>query len=183
MEIWKQIQGYKPIYQVSNYGRVRSIARQTNANGGVFHRKEKMLTPIQDRAGYWFVYLYREDGKHTVPVHRLVAQCFVDNPQNKPEIDHIDGDKSNNIPENLRWVTHRENCANPVTSVKQKKYVEGRAKHKCNIAAYTKEGKFVGSWETITMAAKATGTNRHSISYAAKGKYKTSNNLIWKYNG
>lgn len=183
MENWKQINGYKPIYQVSNLGRIRSLARATNDNGGLFHRKERILKYGKSR-GYLLVYLYMENGKKkTIPVHQIVAKAFLPNPDNKPEVDHIDGDKTNNCVDNLRWVTHQENCANPITSKKQKIYVERLAKHKKAIAAYTCDGKLVGIWPTITKAAEETNTCRHSISYAANGKYKTANNLIWKYYG
>lgn len=184
MESWKQIDGYKPIYQVSNLGRIRSLARATNAHGGVFHRKERLLKFSKSRLGYLLVYLYSEDGKkRTIPVHQIVAKTFIPNPENKPEVDHKDGDKTNNIIDNLRWVTHKENCANPTTAKKQKVYIRERAKHKKAIAAYTLTGEFVGTWPTITMAANETKTCRHSISYAANGKYKSANNLIWKYYG
>ena len=184
MEIWKQIQGFKPIYQVSSTGRIRSIERNTNDNGGVLHRKERILRVSVSRLGYHIAYLYDVNGrKRTIPVHQIVARAFISNPENKPEIDHIDGDKSNNRPENLRWVTHKENCSNPVTAQKQKKYIEESAKHRRAILAFDLNGKFVGEWPTLTKAAKETGTCRHSISYAANGKYKTANNLIWRYDG
>ncbi len=184
MENWKQIEGYKPIYQVSNLGRIRSMCRSTNDNGGLFHRKERLLKYGKTKNGYLLVYLYSEDGKkNTIPVHQVVARAFVPNPENKPEIDHIDGDKTNNVPENLRWVTHKENCANPITAIKQKYFIKEKAKYKKSICAYSLSGELVGTWPTITMAAEATKTCRHSISTAAKGKYKTANNLIWKYNG
>ena len=182
MEIWKNINGYLPIYQVSNLGRVRSLARQTKANTGVFNRKERILRINIGKNGYNFVYIYdTEHIKRTIPLHRLVAKVFVDNPLGLNEIDHIDGNKSNNTPENLRWVTHKQNCANPATAHKLKERRQEKANHKKAIMAYSLDGKLIGQWPTITMAAEATGTNRHSISYAANGKYKTSNNLIWRY--
>lgn len=184
MENWKQIDGYKPIYEVSNLGRIRSLARATNDNGGLFHRKERLLKYGKSKLGYLLVFLYSKDGKKkTIPVHQIVAKAFIPNPENKPEVDHKDGDKTNNAVANLRWATHKENCANPITAKKQKVFVQERAKHKKKIAAYTQAGELVGVWPTITMAAIETNTCRHSISYAANGKYKTANNLIWKYNG
>lgn len=184
MEIWKNVTGYKPCYQVSNLGRVRSVSRITNCNNGKMNRKEKVLRQSKDHSGYMCVYLYTLDGiKHTTFVHRLVAMAFVPNTDNHKEIDHLDGNKQNNVPGNLRWVTHQQNCSNPVTSIKQKKYVDVKAKHRKEIYAYDTAGNFIGKWPTITKAAKETNTNRHSISYAANGKYKTANNLIWKYNG
>lgn len=183
MEIWKNIDGYKPIYQVSDAGRVRSIARETIARYAI-QRKTRILKATKDHVGYNVAYLYDEFGKRrTVRVHRLVALAFIPNPDGLPEIDHIDGNKQNNFVVNLKWTTHKGNCSNPVTAKKQSFYVAENAKHKRSIIAYTIDGKFVGEWPTITMAAQETGTNRHSISYVANGKYKSANNLIWKYNG
>lgn len=183
MEIWKNIDGYKPIYQVSDAGRVRSLARETTARYSI-QRKTRILKIAIDHVGYNVVYLYDNSGKRkTVRVHRLVAMAFVPNPDGLPEIDHIDGEKKRNIPENLRWVDHKTNCKNKNTVVARKKYVGEKATHRKRIRAYMMDGKMVGEWPTITIAARETGTNRHSISYAAKGKYKTANNLIWKYYG
>lgn len=183
MEIWKNIDGYKPIYQVSNTGNVRSLARETMARYSI-QRKTRILKTSIDHVGYNVVYLYDKFGKRrTVRVHRLVAMAFIKNPNGLLEIDHIDGNKQNNFVDNLKWVTHKENCNNEKTAIKQRKYIGEKAKHKRSISAYTMDGELVGKWPTITMAAKETGTNRHSISYVANGKYKTSNNLIWKYNG
>lgn len=183
MEIWKRIEGFKPIYEVSNKGRIRSLARQTNDNGGIFNRKERILK-FGHMRGYLCVYLYSQEGKRISSlVHRIVAKAFIPNLENKPEIDHIDGDKTNNTVANLRWVTHKENCANPITSERHKQYVCEKAPHKKAIAAYSLQGKLIGIWPTITMASEATKTCRHSISSAAKGKYKMANDLIWKYYG
>lgn len=89
-EIWKRINGY-PDYQVSNFGRVKS--------------NRKILTPWNDGKGYMKVELH---GK-SMRVHRLVAQAFIPNPENKKQINHKDGNKSNNDSSNLEWCTNSEN--------------------------------------------------------------------------
>ena len=184
MEVWRNIVGFQPYYQVSNTGRVKSLARATNDNGGIFHRKERILSQHKDRNGYLFVDIYDlENKKRKIHVHRLVALAFIPNPDNKPETDHIDGSRDKNIPSNLRWVTHTENMNNPHSVKRQKVYVQEKARHKRSIVAYNLKGKKIGEWPTITMAAEATSTCRHSISSAANGKYQTANDLIWKYNG
>lgn len=98
-EIWRDVVGYEGLYQVSNLGRVKS-----------FHRgKEKVLNPTVNSAGYMHLTLCVA-GKHTSrTVHSLVAEVFVPNPDGKPEINHIDGDKLNNCAWNLEWTTCREN--------------------------------------------------------------------------
>ena len=104
MEEWKLIKDF-PEYQVSNLGRVKSL----NYNRG---KKEGILQELISDRGYCRVALYQEKKKHKVPIHRLVGQAFITNPENKPQIDHIDRNKSNNKVENLRWATTSENCLN-----------------------------------------------------------------------
>ena len=104
-EIWKDIEGYEGLYQVSNFGKIKSIG----------YKKKKILKPTQDHYGYLNVTLYKNKNKKAKRIHRLVAEAFIANPENKPEIDHIDTDKLNNNVKNLRWVTRIENNNNELT--------------------------------------------------------------------
>jgi hypothetical protein len=101
MEEWRDIPGFEGLYQVSNFGRVKS-----------FHRKkEKILNPSVDNVGYLHISLYRHiKGLHrNVTVHRLVAELFLGKPGEKREVNHIDGNKQNNTSENLEYVMHKDN--------------------------------------------------------------------------
>ena len=100
MEIWKAIDKN---YFVSNYGNIKSLPR----NGTI--KTEKILKPKTSKKGYREVSLSENNIRKYKLVHRLVAELFIPNPENKPCIDHIDSDKSNNKVENLRWVTYQEN--------------------------------------------------------------------------
>lgn len=102
-EIWKDIKGYEGYYQVSNLGRVKSNGNRSN------HKTEKLLSLNKNSKGYLRVMLYRECKYKSFFVHRLVAEHFIPNPLNLPQVNHLDCDKTNNCVSNLEWCTNREN--------------------------------------------------------------------------
>lgn len=117
MEIWKEVVGYEEYYEVSNEGNVRSKDRWINNNGTIEFRKGRKLKQTINR-GYKQICLCVNCEAYTAKVHRLVAEAFVPNPDNKPEVDHINGDRGDNRAENLRWSTKTENMRNPATKKK-----------------------------------------------------------------
>ena len=96
-EHWKDIKGYEGLYQVSNLGRVKSFY------------KNKVLKPRIKENDYLIVSLYKENKDKKFYIHRLVAETFIDNPNKKEQVNHKDFNKSNNIVENLEWVSKIEN--------------------------------------------------------------------------
>lgn len=93
----KDIKGFEGLYQITNEGQVYSI------------RKCKYLKPRKDKDGYLQVNLYKDKKQYTRKIHRLVAEAFIDNPEGKAEVNHIDCQRDNNCVANLEWMTHREN--------------------------------------------------------------------------
>lgn len=111
METWKDIPGYEKLYQVSNTGRIKSLARKGFYDAIpsiIINYKEKILKPLQV-GKYLKVILFKDKKSKSFKIHRLVAKVFVDNPDNKPEVNHLDEDYYNNNDWNLKWVTRKEN--------------------------------------------------------------------------
>lgn len=103
-EVWRKIKDF-PTYSVSNKGRIRNDNR------------ECIRKIFIDKDGYPFVILSKNGSSATCRVHKLVANAFIPNPENKPYVDHIDTDRINNNVNNLRWVTQKENSNNPLTKI------------------------------------------------------------------
>jgi len=111
MEIWKDIPGFEGSYQVSNHGRVKSLARKIMyKDGRIWNKKDNIILKQSiNNKGYLFVNLSKKAIFHVLRVHKLVLNAFVPNPENKPQCNHKDGIKINNYATNLEWVTNSEN--------------------------------------------------------------------------
>jgi len=114
-EKWKDIKGYEGLYQISNYGRVKSLHRKwIAANGGKHEHGDIIMKQDFDPNGYFYVNFYKNNKKKKFRTHKLVALHFVKNIKNKPVVNHIDGVKSNNYYKNLEWVTLSENSIHAI---------------------------------------------------------------------
>lgn len=122
-EIWKDIQGYEGIYQISNLGRVRTVSRfvVNNTNGGMRFCKGKIMSHFDNGNGYKVVTLSNRNHRKNYYLHRLVATAFVKNPYGKKYVNHIDFNTSNNKAENLEWCTQKENVLHSVVHMKKPK--------------------------------------------------------------
>ena len=115
-EEWRPVPDFEGLYSVSNMGRIRSEPRTTETNnGGYCTIHAKIKTQNKSKKGYLTVLLYKDNKRYTKPVHRYVALAFIPNPDNKPQVDHINGDKEDNRAISLRWTTNDENYHNPAT--------------------------------------------------------------------
>lgn len=172
-EIWKDIAGYEGLYQVSNFGRVKSLAKLCG------HRpKGETILNIQDTRGYKRVTLCKDNKLKKFQIHRLVAIAFIENPENKPCINHKDENKANNNVDNLEWVTWKENtnyghcienCHKKLTPTIQKKYGQ---RVKC-----LETGDI---FQSLKDAAKWCNGNWSCISACIKGKVKTHRGYHWE---
>lgn len=115
-EIWKSIAGYGGYYEVSNFARVRSLTRSfISKQGRELLYVGAIRKQILNHNGYWTLHLSIHNKQKQFFIHRLVAEAFVPNPDNKPFVNHIDRNRGNSLPENLEWVTHLENMQHAST--------------------------------------------------------------------
>lgn len=121
-EIWKDIEGYKNFYQVSNKGRVKAL-KKWDVNKRDYSNKEHLLNPTDNGNGYLIVGLKKRATRKNYYVHRLVAEAFIKNPNNYPVVNHIDRDKRNNNAENLEWCTQQENVLHSVEFMRKPRRV------------------------------------------------------------
>ena len=177
---------------VSSLGRVKSLERfRTGKNGGLIKVEEKILS-LKDERGYLKCCLCLNGKKKQYFVHRLVAEAFITNAENKPFIDHINCVRYDNRPENLQWVTQKENMNNPITIIKNRDANIGEKNPmygKCGalnhrskpILQLTPNGELVNKWESANMAAKKLGFNQPSITTCCQGKHKHIKGFVWGY--
>lgn len=171
IEVWKDIVGYEGLYQVSNWGRVRSL-NYRHAIGNI-----KILVPYSDRIGYLHIEL---SGKKFL-VHRLVAIAFIPNPNNYPVVNHKDCNPQNNRVENLEWCTQKYNTNYADCQEKRKKVITNRADISKRVGQFTKEGVLKAEYLSINEAHRQTGFPIADICRCCQGKRKSCHGFIFKY--
>ena len=164
-EIWKKIKGFNN-YKVSNFGRLISI--KTN----------KILKPTDNGRGYLrFSLLGDDNNNHTVYLHRIIAEAFIPNPDNKPCIDHINTNKQDNRIENIRWVTYKENTNNELTIERVR---NSGKKNKKKICSIDEDGNKV-VYSSAREAQRKLNILCTAIGNCLHGRSKTCHGLRWMY--
>ena len=165
-EIYKDIEGYEGLYQVSNKGNVKSLNYSKT-------KKENVLKPVIVN-GYLQVKLCKNKTIKSLSVHRLVAQAFIENTNNYPCINHKDECKTNNVVENLEWCTYKYN-----TNYGTRNERANKSKSK-KVYQYSKEGELIAVWES-TSKCGINGYNFGHVSSCCNGKRKSHKGYIWSY--
>ena len=160
-EIWRDIEGYEGLYQVSNKGRVKSL----------YKGSERILKLHDDGRGYLKAHLTKENTSKHIRVHRLVAQTFIPNLYNKPQVNHLDENKKNNCVDNLEWTTAKENS----------NYGSRNERLSRKILQYSKSGDFIREWKSAAEVERVLGIDPSHIKDCCKGRYKSSGGFVWKY--
>jgi len=178
-EIWKDVTDYEGYYQVSNFGRIKSLPRK--------YRKGKIIyqNPLP-HTKYFVVRLAKDGVNHTHSVHRIVAKSFIPNPENKPEVNHKNGNRQDNRPENLEWVTKSENnlhafrvLGRKANSGQKGKFGEDSWKSKA-VNQLTPEGELIKKYPSLRSTLEDFG-DRVSISACCNGKKKTGLYMGFKW--
>ena len=190
MEIWKEIEGYEGVYQVSNHGNVRSLNYRKT-------KKVKNLKPQKDKKEYFTVGLCREGRMKWGKIHRLVASAFLPNPDKKPQVNHINGNKSDNRVENLEWATESENQLHAYkTGLKAGSQEWGRTLGKVHgktprsqqaerckrpvIATHIQSGKET-LFESAAEVERTMGINHAIVPRVCNGRQKASKGYSFRY--
>lgn len=166
-EIWKDIKDYEGLYQISNFGRLRKVKN-----------KIQIIKPTKCTNGYLEYALWKNGKRKVFLAHRLVAEYFIDNTNNFPEINHIDENIENNIVSNLEWVTSKYNANYGTRNIKCR---EANRKNFKRVIQYDLENNIIKQFECINDAAKSVNGDCSFISRVCKGKQKTAYGYIWKF--
>ena len=159
-EFWKDVPGCDGFYQVSNFGRIKSL------------KSNIILKPQKEKNGYLRFKLKFGTKFKSVLAHRIVAMAFIPNPENKPQIDHKDGNRINNKADNLCWVTQTENVNNPIT---RKTFVNKFAFQVIQL----KNNEVIEMFDSVTKASKKTNISAHNILQCIKGKKEIAGGYNW----
>lgn len=189
-EIWKTIEGTDGRYEVSNTGKIRS-------NNYLGHGGQKELSLAKDHKGYLRVRIYINGCRKTVKVHREVAKAFLENPDNKPEVNHRDGNKENNHVSNLEWSTPGDNvrhayksglkentrewCRKMGSTVGKAALEKDREKRKTPVIATRLSDGAVFEYPSQAEAAAATGAPQANITKILYGKRKSAHGFTFRF--
>lgn len=197
-EIWFPIPGYEDLYECSTHSRIRSMPRIVKSRYGTNYIRPPRLLKVQtSTTGYKVVSLTQKDGQiKQYKVHRFIAMHFIPNPENKPYIDHINTIRTDNRIENLRWVTHKENCNNIISKKKMSKGTKksmakrldsrirlNSKKKERPVVQLTLDGKFVNQYKSVREAERAFNTGGGAISCCCRNikGFESSCGYKWMY--
>ena len=185
-EVWKDIKNYEGHYQVSNYGRIKSVDKLVNSglkNNKKVLKKGKILKQLKRSNGYLAVGLCNGETQKSKSVHRLVAEAFIPNLNNYKNINHKDENKENNNVSNLEWCDNLYNNTYGTRLDRIAKKLINNPKISKKVNQYDKQGNFIKQWSSTMEVQRKTGISNTHISACCLNKknYKTAEGYVWKY--
>ncbi len=166
MEIWVPVKGYEGLYEVSNLGNLRSL--------DYMHTKLKKIMKPREIKGYLIAHLCKDGKTQNIAVHRLVAEAFLPNWFDEPQVNHKDENKKNNNVDNLEWCSAKYNSNYGTRNSRLTKRISKP------VLQFTKTGEFVKEWPS-TMEAGRNGYCQSSVADCCRGEMKHHKGYIWKY--
>jgi len=195
-EIWKPIRGYEGLYEVSDCGRVRSVDRWVcDTIGRKYLIKGCLMQPQFGPSGYYQICLRKCNKSKTYKLHRLVADAFIPNPDNKSCIDHINTNRTDCRACNLRWVTLSENSNNLITKhhakygrqktpikrgINRNVFSKNAPNHPRRLCRYALTGEFIDEFPSMLDAELSTGIEISGIKKALNKSYKSAGGYLWR---
>ena len=177
-EIWKDIEGYEGLYQISNFGRIKSLERRVKGKkpGTTQHIKEKIRKFSYTTEGYAYVVLAKEGVNKTILVHRLVAKAFIPNPDNLPCVNHKDENKQNDFVENLEWCTYSYN--NIYKNIHRRRNLDNVNR---KVIQYDLEMNEIKRWDSLTEPCSFYGIAAGNMIKCCKGERIHCAGFKWRY--
>lgn len=180
MEIWKTIKDFDK-YEISNYGNVRSkIIHRSKSKNKLPSIEYRQLKPCIKR-GYATVQISNDYYILVYLVHRLVAEAFIPNPDNLPQVNHKDENRLNNSVENLEWCTNEYNSNYGTRNERIGKTAKRNMKYAKQILQYDLNGNFIKEWFSLEQIVRECGFNKPNISSCCHNRSKTAYGFIWKF--
>lgn len=188
VEIWKDVDGFEGLYQISSYGKIKSL----HYYGG---DREKVLIPIKDKDGYLTIGIWKNKKRHSRKIHRLVAAAFIPNPENLPQVNHKDENPENNMVENLEWCTCRyninygtHNLKNAIAQTGKKHTAEHIMKIRANAPASkpvfmidSDSMEIIEEFPSASEAARRIKGTATNVSFACRNQGTKYKGCFWRY--
>lgn len=181
MENWKDIPGYEGYYQASTLGRIRSVERSVRHSEGVLRVRKSQIRLGSMREGYHVISLSKNQVITGFYVHRLIALTFIPNPDNKPQVNHINSVRDDNRVENLEWATNSENQKHAFKHGFQRGRRNEEDKRSKPVIQKTLNGEFIAEYPSINEAFRIAGGQIGNISRCCRGKSPTANGYKWEF--
>lgn len=180
-EIWKPVKDYEGLYEVSNYGNVKSLNRVETVGKLIRIRKERILKPCVNSKGYLQVGLCKNGKITNKLIHRLVAEAFIPNTDNLQQVNHKGENKQNNCVWQLEWCTNKYN-SNYGTRNERIRKRNTNGKLSKPVSQYTLDGNYIKEFSSTMEVQRQLGYAQANISLCCNGKYKHAYGYKWKYN-